>query len=167
MKEAIRQRARELGFDECRFTTAQPPASAPQFQDWLKARRHGEMAYLERNAARRVNPQLVLPGARTVIVLAASYAQSGECRVSSDVNPTPVPRHPSPVTHHGLVARYARFADYHKALGERLKSLTTLVDQLGGTGTHSLWYVDTGPLLERRQTHQRHQPKTWQLDFSR
>ena len=34
-------------------------------------------------------------------------------------------------------------------LGERLKQLTGFVNQLGGAGTRSLWYVDTGPLLER------------------
>jgi epoxyqueuosine reductase len=149
MKEAIRQRARELGFDDCRVTTAQPPVSSPQFQNWLTARRHGEMSYLERDAAKRVNPQFVLPGARSVVVLAASYAQSDECRVSSDVSQATPTRHPSPVTHHGLVARYARFDDYHNVLGERLKALANFVNQLGGDGTRSLWYVDTGPMLER------------------
>lgn len=49
----------------------------------------------------------------------------------------------------GVIARYARFADYHNLIGERLKLLTEFVNQLGGEGTHSLWYVDTGPLLER------------------
>jgi epoxyqueuosine reductase len=149
MKEAIRQRARELGFDECRFTTAHPPASAPQFQDWLKTRRHGGMAYLERNAAKRVNPQRVLPGARSVIVLAASYARSDEQRVRSDVKRMPLPRHPSPAARHAVVARYARFDDYHDVLGERLRTLTTFVDQLGGNAARSLWYADTGPVLER------------------
>ena len=49
----------------------------------------------------------------------------------------------------GLIARYARHADYHDVLGERLKSLADFVNQLGGPGARSLWYVDTGPLLER------------------
>ncbi len=138
MKEAIRQGARELGFDDCRFTTALPPATAPQFQHWLNARRHGEMAYLERNAAKRVNPQLVLPGARSVIVLAGSYH-----------SPSPVTHHASRITHHGLIARYARFNDYHDVLGERLRALKDFLNQLGGTGTRSLWYVDTGPMPER------------------
>jgi len=51
---AIRQRALELGFDDCRFTTASPPATAPQFKQWLASHQHGEMAYLERNAHKRV-----------------------------------------------------------------------------------------------------------------
>jgi epoxyqueuosine reductase len=49
----------------------------------------------------------------------------------------------------GVIARYARYSDYHNVLGERLKQLTDFVNQLGGEGTRSLWYVDTGPLLER------------------
>src|SRR5262249_31919460 len=49
----------------------------------------------------------------------------------------------------GVVARYARYDDYHDVLAEKLKSLTQFIDQLGGTTSRSLWYVDTGPILER------------------
>lgn len=129
MKEAIRQRARELGFDDCRVTTANPPESAPHFHQWLAAGRQGRMAWLERAAPRRADPQLVLPGARSIITLAASYHGPG-----SEAGP---------------VARYARFGDYHDLLGERLKALADCVSQLGGAGTRSQWYVDTGPVLER------------------
>jgi epoxyqueuosine reductase len=148
MKEVIRQRALELAFDDCRFTTAQPPASAPHFQYWLKTGQHGAMAYLERNALKRMDPQLVLPGARSVICLAASYGEvrSRESGVQSQ-NPTHHSALRTP--HSGLIARYARFDDYHDVLGERLKSLAKFVDQLGEEGTRSLWYVDTGPVLER------------------
>jgi epoxyqueuosine reductase len=47
------------------------------------------------------------------------------------------------------VARYARFADYHDVLGRQLKLLSEWVNKTGGPGTRSLWYVDTGPVLER------------------
>jgi epoxyqueuosine reductase len=47
------------------------------------------------------------------------------------------------------VARYARFADYHDVIGGPLKALSAYVDHVGGPGTRSLWYVDTGPVLER------------------
>lgn len=134
MKEAVRQRARELGFDDCRVTTAQPPASAPQFRQWLARQYHGEMAYLERNADKRTEPRRVLSGARSVVTLAASYA-----RVEQESAP---PRA-------GIVARYARYKDYHHILAERAKALAGFMDELGGAGARSLWYVDTGPFLER------------------
>ncbi len=50
---------------------------------------------------------------------------------------------------HGVIARYARFRDYHEALAPRLGELAAFVNELGGTETRSLWYVDTGPILER------------------
>lgn len=146
MKEAIRQRARELGFDDCRFTTAAAPEHAAQFQRWLETGQHGEMGYLARNAHKRVEPQLVLAEAKSVICLAVSYAGprevvSDQCSVASDA------AHRSGLNT-GEVARYARFADYHDVLAAPLKELTAFVNQLGA-GTRSLWYVDTGPLLER------------------
>jgi epoxyqueuosine reductase len=129
MKEVLRQRARELGFDDCRVTTADAPEFATRFTQWLAEGRHGEMAYLERNAPKRVDPLQVLAGARSIITLAASYHD--------------------PRAQSGLIARYARCRDYHDVLGERLKQLTEFVNKLGGEGARSLWYVDTGPLLER------------------
>jgi epoxyqueuosine reductase len=140
MKDAIRQRARELEFDDCRFTTAEPAESVPQFQDWLAQGRHGAMAYLERNAHKRVNPQAVLAGARTFITLAVSYADTPHASHDTQHGTRNTP---------GLIARYARYHDYHDVLNERLKLLNDFVNQLGGPGTRSLWYVDTGPLLER------------------
>jgi epoxyqueuosine reductase len=139
MKAAIRQRARELGFDACRFTTARASAGAEHFRDWLGAKRHGDMTWLDRTAPKRMDLQQVLSGARNVICLAVSYA------ARNDAFPSTLNSQPAT----GLIARFARFADYHNVLGERLKQLTAFVNQLGGPQTRSLWYVDTGPLLER------------------
>ena len=152
MNAVLRQRALELGFDDCRVTTANPPESASRFKQWLAERRHGEMAWLERTAPKRVDPQQVLPGARSIIMLAASYALEGKEPPQADAQTTGPPgtQHaPRTTQHSGLIARYARYHDYHDVLGERLKQLAEFVNQLGGAGTRSLWYVDTGPLLER------------------
>ncbi|HWN94124.1 MAG TPA: tRNA epoxyqueuosine(34) reductase QueG, partial [Methylomirabilota bacterium] len=111
------------------------------FQRWLGERQHGEMAWLERNAHKRVEPRRVLAGAKSVVVLATSYdVQDPRSKVQGHQ-----PLQSTP----GVVARYAQFADYHDVIGERLKTLTALVTELGSSGTRSLWYVDTGPLLER------------------
>jgi len=155
MKEAVRQRARELGFDDCHFTSAHAPDHAANFENWLAQSRHGEMGYLQRNAYKRVDPQQVLPGAKSIIVLAVSYADaSSVLRVASKQQADNAPRletkiHATRHTQPGVIARYARFKDYHDVLADRLKQLTDLVNALAGEGARSLWYVDTGPLLER------------------
>jgi epoxyqueuosine reductase len=162
MKEVLRQRARELGFDDCRVTTAIAPESVFRFTQWLADHRHGDMAYLERTAPKRVDPQQVLPGARSVITLAASYHDPNAPTAPASSNRAlwgaPAPLHKVGPSNGkwqmangtvGLIARYARYRDYHDVLGERLKQLTEFVNESGGGGTRSLWYVDTGPLLER------------------
>ena len=151
MKTAIRQRAAELGFDDCRFTTATPPASAEKFQNWLAGKQNGEMTWLERNAEKRIEPQKVLADVKSIIALAVSYAQGDEWRVANDMEQPAAPRHSSLATRHstGVVARYAQFKDYHDVIGEKLKLLTQFVNQFSGADTSSLWYVDTGPILER------------------
>jgi epoxyqueuosine reductase len=116
----IKQKARELGFDLVSITTANPPTHAGQFQQWLADGFHGEMAYLARNAGKRVDPEQVLPGARSIIVVGLNYY--------------PGQSHP--------IARYAAGpGDYHNVMGENLRQLAEFV---GG-----IWYVDTGPILER------------------
>ncbi len=196
MKELIRQRARELGFDDCRITTAAAPNHAAEFQEWLAKKRHGEMGYLERNAHKRINPHEVLSGARSIVLVAASYYLD-ECRMTNDEWKMPDTEATS-IRHSSFIppaiARYARFKDYHDVLGGRLKQLTDFVNGLGQTPAQngieptntiesktlpkvpplpegegrgegkrgstlnqnpdqspvrSLWYIDTGPLLER------------------
>jgi epoxyqueuosine reductase len=156
MKERIHQRARELGFDECRFASAGAPETGSRLEQWLTHGSHGEMAWLERNAAKRRDPQLVLPGARSVITLAVSYHEEAgravPCRPLDGAHGVTRPTHDRQTTRnttHGIIARYARHADYHDVLAAPLKALAQFVDEAGGTGTRSLWYVDTGPILER------------------
>jgi epoxyqueuosine reductase len=135
-RTAIQESARALGFDACRFTSALPPDHAAEFQRWLDAGCHGEMGYLQRNAHKRIDPAQVLADARTIITLAVSY------------NMEPAAPGPKAGTA-GQIARYAQFSDYHAVLGERLKTLARFINQIGAGGDRSLWYVDTGPLLER------------------
>ena len=139
MREQVRQRALELGFDACRFTTAAPPGTGPHLEAWLESGRQGEMGWIARNASKRLDPARVLPGATTVVSLAVSYHR--DAASPSDIFPQS-PSRPE-------VARYARHRDYHDILAGPLRELSRFIDDLGGPGTRSLWYVDTGPILER------------------
>jgi len=97
------------------------------------------MAYLERNAYKRIEPEKVLATAKSIITLAVSYENADLSPAKQDI---------APGAHHAKIARYARFTDYHNVIGERLTLLTDFVNQLG-EATRSLWYIDTGPFLER------------------
>jgi len=157
MKEAIRRRAAELGFDACHFTTAHAPASRENFQQWLAKGWHGGMEYLSRNAPKRIEPEKVLVAARTIVTLAVNYgspslvkegrlaaSKSGECGDQRENFSAPIN-----VVVAGQIARYAQYQDYHDVLRDPLKSLASFIDDLAGAGTRSLWYIDTGPFLER------------------
>src|SRR5687767_6397478 len=71
-QEQLRRRLHELGFDDVRFAAIVGPATDP-LREWLAAGMHADMQWMERSADKRLNPDLVLPGARSVIMLGVSY----------------------------------------------------------------------------------------------
>ena len=77
VKQELIALTQQLGFDLCRVAPCTAPPHAAEFRAWLADGRAGEMAWLERNQERRTDPQLVVPGARSVIVLAMSYWSGG------------------------------------------------------------------------------------------
>lgn len=133
-KEELRQQALSLGFDACRFTHADPPEQAADFEKWIDQGMHGEMGYLARNAFKRVDPQKVLNGANSIVTLAISYHQE-----SAESSEQPK----------GQFARYSRYKDYHDVIAKPLKELTLWLDEKAEVDHRSLWYIDTGPILER------------------
>lgn len=135
IQRAIKDRARELGFEDCRFTSAAPPSSKQLFLEWIEEGCQAGMHWMEREHSlqRRCDLQQILPGIKTVICLAKSY-------YTPDPDPSTVQAH---------VARYARVMDYHKTLTTPLKQLANYIDSISGPDTHSLFYADTGSILER------------------
>ena len=63
-KEALRQRLEALGFDEVRFASLTPPLAGAGLLSWLAAGGHADMAWMERTAAKRLDPGLLLGGQR-------------------------------------------------------------------------------------------------------
>jgi epoxyqueuosine reductase len=132
----IKQQARELGFDLVGITGATPPPHADQFQQWLRDDFHGEMAYLERNAAKRVEPQKALRDARSVIVVGVNYGVEAAVPSGDPVKPAAGTAATTPA---GRIARYASGArDYHDLLGEKLGQLAAFVRSLPGSDTQAL-----------------------------
>ena len=166
LKAALVQKAIELGFDACRVTSAEPPASAPDFERALVEGRHAEMAWLAKAPEKRADLSRVLPGIRSVVTLAISYHRPAEQEVSgpagsevvglnrapsgpASVNPDPEMASLLSPSLSGVVARYAQHPDYHDLLKEPLRALTEFLDTEARVTQRSLWYVDTGPILER------------------
>src|SRR5947209_202767 len=89
------------------------------------------MAYMARGAEKRSDPQKILPGARSMIILAMNYFQGD-------------PPHRRATA--GKIARYAWGDDYHEVLVAKLKRIDEFLREFGGA---QKCYVDTGPVLER------------------
>ena len=69
LAQAVKAKARELGFDLAGITEAVPSTFAPEYRDWVAQGYAGEMAYLTRNLDRRLDPRQLLPDARSIIVV--------------------------------------------------------------------------------------------------
>jgi epoxyqueuosine reductase len=129
-KDRLVARARELGFDSCRIATAAAPRHAAEFRAWLDDGAAGDMQWMERGAEKRCDPQQILPGAQSIVVVALNYWQGDEESPGKK----------------GRIARYAWGDDYHDLMLAKLEKLSAFLTELGGT---QKCYVDTGPLLER------------------
>jgi epoxyqueuosine reductase len=131
LAESIKARARELGFVACGITHPGPTAHGDRLDQWLAKGYAGTMRYLHRQARRRKDPALILPEARSVIVVLDNYyTPEGE----TDRLP---PR----------IAKYARGEDYHHVTRRRLDKLAEFLRGSGAALARS--YVDAGPVPER------------------
>jgi len=139
-QEELRRRLRALGFDEVRFARLDggtPGADA--LRVWLAAGRQADMAWMERTADKRIDPQLVLPGARSIILLGVNYWPAKE---KSKIQ--------NPKSKIATWARYARYEDYHDTIKPALVAAGHVMEELGGiSGADYRYFVDTGPVLER------------------
>ena len=132
LRHAIEGRARELGFDAISFIAAEKLPTERAYQEWLQEGRHGEMDYLERYQELRVDPAMMEPGTKSVIVLLTNYRQ------------------PLDLLEGGLrIARYAHGDDYHKELWSRMRELAAFVHAESGADVATRPAVDSAPLLER------------------
>ena len=127
LKERLRRRARELGLDEVGFTGADALPRADYVERWLAEGRAGEMDYLKSGGPRH-RPELLLDGAKTIVVGAARYQR-----------PRSEPSH---------VAAYAQRGDYHPGLRKALRPLAAEL-RAAVPGSATKICIDTAPILER------------------
>ena len=143
-EEELRRDLHALGFDAVRFASL-APAVAGGLRAWLDAGMQAEMHWMERSAEKRLDPQLVLPGAQAMILLGVSYASDGPTEAGSQASDAP--------TAAAARARWARYAlhdDYHDTIKPALVAAGKLLEsRFGVDGGDYRYYVDTGPVLER------------------
>ncbi|GIW42828.1 MAG: epoxyqueuosine reductase [Candidatus Binatia bacterium] len=136
LANAIRALAYEAGFAACRFARADIAPHAQQFDAWLERGAHGSMDYLVRTRRQREHPDRVLPGAKSVIVLAVDYRGGG--------GTLPTWREEL----RGRIAAYAAGEDYHLVIRARLQDLCAKLQSLDPAARYYA-SVDSGPVLER------------------
>ena len=133
VKNSIIQKSVELGFSNCGFARCEPLEGLRSFYDlFVSEKRFASMQYLERYASQRLDPGLVMPGARTVISLAMNYY------------PTAL----IPEEDNFIIAKYAYGNDYHKLIRAKLDDLALFMRSSLGAGRTRV-FVDSGPMLEK------------------
>ena len=131
----VKEQAHRLGFSQVGIAPCEIPARFDDYVDALIAGRHGALEWLSRGdlLASRGDPGLLLDGCRSLVLVAVSYAAEPAAELPAG---------------HGRVARYARGADYHRVLGDRLEELASALRELGGEARVG---VDGLPVMEVAQ----------------
>ena len=134
-REELRARLLALGFDDVRFVRL-AAVEGDFLRNWLAQGMHGEMQWMERSVEKRLDPQQVLPGARSAVLLGVNYWPGSRDAVRDAGKP--------------VWARYSLYSDYHDTLKPALIAAGQALESVCGiTGTDYRYYVDTGPVVER------------------
>lgn len=127
----IKQWAQELGFYDCRIAKSEPlHTEAIDLEQWLKQGLNGEMGYMENYFDVRTNPSLLVPGAKSVIVLSYNYFP-GDVESTSDLK----------------ISKYAYGRDYHKVIRKKLNNFIKQLETIGELSARG--FVDSAPIMEK------------------
>ena len=140
LKDAVRARAKEEGFDSVGFAKPRLPLNAAgDLEQFLDQGLHGDMAWMAANAESRADPKQLWDAARSVITLGVNYAPKHD------------PMEALNSRGHGTISVYAQGADYHDVLKRNLKRVASWISV-----THSAEvkiFVDTAPIMEKPIAH--------------
>ena len=132
--ERIKAEAKRLGFMSCGISKAEfLEEEAPRLEQWLKQNMHGEMGYMENHFDKRLDPRLLVEGAKSVISLTLNYFPE---EVQSQDTDSP------------KISKYAYGRDYHFVIKDKLKQLLEFIgEEIGEVGGRA--FVDSAPVLDR------------------
>lgn len=129
----IKDTAQELGFLFCGIAPAGfLKEEAPRLEQWLKSNYHGEMSYMENHFDKRLDPRLLVDGAKSVISLGLNYYTEA---LQAD------PEAPK-------ISTYAYGEDYHTVIKQKLKNLLERMrEEIGEVNGRA--FVDSAPVLDK------------------
>nr|AOE09633.1 epoxyqueuosine reductase [uncultured bacterium]CCG00341.1 iron-sulfur cluster binding protein [uncultured Flavobacteriia bacterium] len=128
----IKSAAKDLGFLSCGISKAEfLEEEAPRLEQWLQDGKHGKMAYMEKHFDKRLDPRLLVPGAKSVVSLLLNY-------YNDEIQKEGVPK----------ISKYAYGADYHIVFKQKLnKLLQTIHDEVGEINGRV--FVDSAPVMDK------------------
>ncbi|MGD2131577.1 MAG: tRNA epoxyqueuosine(34) reductase QueG [Maricaulaceae bacterium] len=136
LEDAIKSRARDLGFDAVGIARADAAwAAAEGLEQFVALGRHGDMGWIETTQARRSHPTAMWAAAKSAVVVGLNYGPAQD----------PLPELER--KREGVISVYARGKDYHELIKGKLKQLAGLVAE--ETGAEVKVFVDTAPLMEK------------------
>ena len=133
--QLIKSIASSLGFSFCGISKAEFLIDeAPQLEEWLKRGYHGTMGYMENHFDKRLDPTLLVPGAKSVVSLLYNYYPEKDLAKEN--------------TNSLKIAKYAYGEDYHFVIKDKLKEFLQIINEKIGE-VNGRAFVDSGPVMER------------------
>lgn len=130
--QIIKTKAQELGFSFCGIAKAEfLEQEAPRLEEWLKRGYQGKMSYLENYFDKRLDPTLLVSGAKSVVSLVYNYYPKKDLAEDDNLK----------------IAKYAYGEDYHFVVKDKLKILLTHLNETIGE-VNGRAFVDSAPVME-------------------
>ncbi|MFB6258882.1 MAG: tRNA epoxyqueuosine(34) reductase QueG [Flavobacteriales bacterium] len=129
----VKEEAHREGFFHCGISRAERlEEEAPRLERWLEQGKQGKMHWMERNFEKRLDPRLLVDGAKSVISVIYNYYPNEERRA---------PDAPK-------ISKYAYGEDYHFVLKDRLRALVSRMEKSFGEFNHRV-FVDSAPVMDK------------------
>jgi epoxyqueuosine reductase len=130
----IKSIASDLGFDFCGVSKAGfLEEEAPKLENWLKKGYHGKMQYMENHFDKRLDPTILVEGAKSVVSLMYNYYPEQDLAKSDSYK----------------IAKYAYGKDYHFVIKDKLKEfMSRIYEEIGEVDGRV--FVDSAPVMERQ-----------------
>ena len=131
--QLVKKLAKQIGFSSCGISKARfLQEEEKNFENWLKKGYQGTMSYLEKNFDKRLDPQKLVPGAKSVISLTYNYFPQKKTLNENSF----------------IISKYAYGKDYHFIIKDKLKALFNLLKKEIGD-IEGRVFVDSAPIHER------------------